>query len=78
MPPKKRSDVDKTPEILTKMLVFQLHAAGVAQERISKIVGRQTAWVNDLLKGLPKGGSTDGREAKAKKASRGPRRNGAS
>jgi len=38
------------------MLVFQLYALGVPQDRIAKIVGRQKAWVNDLLKGIPKGG----------------------
>jgi hypothetical protein len=38
------------------MLVFQLYVLGVPQDRIAKTVGRQKAWVNALLKGIPKGG----------------------
>jgi hypothetical protein len=40
---------------------------GATQERIAKAVGRQTAWVNELLKGLPKGGRGNGREGKNKR-----------
>jgi hypothetical protein len=56
MPKKKSVDEENTIDLLQKMLVFQLYALGVSQERIAKTVGRQKAWVNDLLKGIPKGG----------------------
>ncbi len=41
-------------ELLEKMLVFQLYGMGVTQDRIAEKVGRRKAWVNDLVKGLPK------------------------
>ncbi len=56
MPKKKNPEKDANIDLLQKMLVFQLYALGVPQDRIAKTVGRQTAWVNDLLKGIPKGG----------------------
>jgi hypothetical protein len=56
MPKKRNADEENTIDLLQKMLVFQLYALGVPQDRIAKTVGRQTAWVNDLLKGIPKGG----------------------
>lgn len=56
MPKKKRVEEENTVNLLQKMLVFQLYALGVPQDRIAKTVGRQKAWVNDLLKGIPKGG----------------------
>jgi len=60
---KRRENADRVVELLETLLVFQLHALGLDQKRIAKIVGRQLAWVNKLLKGLPKGGRTDGGKA---------------
>jgi hypothetical protein len=68
MPKKKRIEEDPNVDLLQKMLVFQLYTLKVPQERIAKTVGRQMAWVNDLLKGIPKGGKSDANQAKAKKA----------
>jgi hypothetical protein len=56
MPKKRRAEEENTIDLLQKMLVFQLYALRVPQDRIAKTVGKQTAWVNDLLKGIPKGG----------------------
>ena len=56
MPKKKSVEEENSIDLLQKMLVFQLYALGVSQERIAKTVGRQKAWVNDLVKGIPKGG----------------------
>lgn len=56
MPRKKNGKQDRTVDLLQKMLVFQLYLLGVPQERIAKTVGKQTAWVNDLVKGIPKRG----------------------
>jgi hypothetical protein len=56
MPKDKRAEEKNTIDLLQKMLVFQLYALGVSQDKIAKTVGRQKAWVNDLLKGVPKGG----------------------
>jgi hypothetical protein len=70
MPRKKSSEQNRTVDLLEKMLVFQLWALGIPQERIAKKVGRQLAWVNDLVKDIPKGGKSDGIQAKSKKAKR--------
>jgi hypothetical protein len=67
MPRAKRDDGEQVTELLQKLLVLQMHAMGATQERIAKAVGRQTAWVNELLKGLPKGGRGNGREGKNKR-----------
>jgi len=66
----KSTKTDGTIDLLQKMLVFQLYVLGVPQERIAKTVGKQTAWVNDLVKGIPKGGKSDGIKRKRKKAKR--------
>ena len=47
------SPEDRTVELLEKLLAIQLHQMGVPQARIAKLVGRQTLWVNSVLKGLP-------------------------
>lgn len=67
---KKALDQDRTADLLEKLLVFHLYSLGVPQDRIAKSVGRKKAWVNDLLKGLPKGRKSNGGEAQAKKASK--------
>ncbi len=59
MPKKKGGEQDATVSLLEKILVFQLHALGVPQPRIAKTVGRKLNWVNDLIKGIPKGGKSD-------------------
>jgi hypothetical protein len=56
----KRDNADRAVELLEKLVVVQLYALGAPQNRIAKAVGRQMAWVNELLKGLPKGGRSDG------------------
>ena len=56
MPKKKPADIERLSELLEKQLVVQLHTLGAGQNKIAQIVGRQTAWVNALLKGVPKGG----------------------
>jgi hypothetical protein len=66
MPRKKGDEKDRTAELLEKMLVFQLWVLGIPQGRIAATVGRQRAWVNNLLKGIPKGGKSDGDKEKGK------------
>ena len=67
---KKIVEEDRIAEVLEKILVFQLHVLGLPQERIAKTVGKKTAWVNDLLKGIAKGGKIDGGQTKTNKANR--------
>ncbi len=67
---KKVVEDDRIVEVLEKILVFQLHALGLPQDKIGKTVGKQKAWVNELLKGIAKGGKIDGRKAKTKKTNR--------
>lgn len=66
--PKKNAELDRIADAIDKLLVFELWALGVPQDRIAKTVGRQTVWINNLLKGIPKGGQYHGRRKKAKKA----------
>ena len=56
MPKKKPADMERLSELLEKQLIVQLHTLGASQNKIAQVVGRQTAWVNALLKGLPKEG----------------------
>ena len=73
MPRKKRVE-DRTADLLERMLAFQLYTMGVPQDRIAKTVGRQKVWVNDLVKGIPKGGKSDGGKAETKKSTKRSRR----
>ena len=68
MPKKPRESEDKSVELLARILVFQMHALGAAQGRMAKAVGRSKSWVNDLLRGLPKGGRAGGGQTQGKKA----------
>lgn len=73
MPKKTRRNPDRAANLLEKLLVFQLYGLGASQDRIARAVGRQKVWVNELVKGLPKGGRSDAGEAQGKKAKRRPR-----
>jgi hypothetical protein len=46
--------MDRAVELLEKLLAIQLHGMGVPQGKIAKTVGKQTAWVNSLLKAIPR------------------------
>lgn len=74
MPKKMLDDSKRAADLLEKLLVFQMYALGAPQDRIAKAVGRQKAWVNDMVKGLPKGGRLDGGQAQGKKGKRRSRR----
>jgi hypothetical protein len=65
--PKKKRVEDRAADLLERMLVLQMYTIGVPQDRIAKAVGRQKAWVNDLVKGIPKGGKSDGGKAQTKR-----------
>jgi hypothetical protein len=69
--PKKRPELDRIADTIEKILVLQLWARGVSQEKIAKSVGKQIAWVNALLKGIPKGGQSHGSQSESKKAEKG-------
>lgn len=71
---KTRANPDRAADVLEKLLVFQLYALGAPQDRIAKAVGRQKAWVNKLVSGLPKGGRSDGNQAQGKRVKKRPRR----
>lgn len=58
---------DRTSELLEKLVVLQLHAMGISQDKIARVVGRQKLWVNSLLKGIPRGGSENGSKAEKKR-----------
>ncbi len=57
MPRKKHEPGERTTELLEKLLVVQLYALGATQGYIARVVGRQTLWVNAMLKGIPKRGN---------------------
>jgi hypothetical protein len=56
MPKKKHEAGQRTTELLERLLVVQLYALGAPQDYIARVVGRQKAWVNAMLKGIPKRG----------------------
>jgi hypothetical protein len=66
----KPGDQNETVSLLEKILVFQLYKMGVPQDRIAKTVARQKAWVNELVRGIPKGGTFDGDQGKNKRRKR--------
>ena len=66
MPKKSRQNPDRVADLFEKILVFQTYGLGVSQDRIARAVGRQKAWFNELVKGLPKGGWSDGEKAQGK------------
>ena len=55
----KRGD-DTVVALLEKMLVIQLYSLEASQGKIAKVVGRQKAWVNALVKDIPKKGLANG------------------
>jgi len=56
MPKKRYQPGQRDIELLEKLLVVQLFSLGTTQDQIARIVGRQKAWVNGILKGIPKKG----------------------
>jgi len=54
MPKKKHEAGQRTTELLERLLVVQLYALGASQDYIARVVGRQKARVNAMLKGIPK------------------------
>lgn len=70
MPKKTHEPQNRFADLLEKLIAFQLYALGVPHHRIARAVGRRRAWVDDLVRGLPKGGRSDGGQAKGKKAKR--------
>jgi hypothetical protein len=67
MPKITKEKKDESSDLLAKILIFQLFTMGVKQDRIARTVGKGKAWVNNLLKGIPKGGKSDGDQEKTKK-----------
>jgi hypothetical protein len=45
---------NRSVELLEKLLLMQLHALGATQDKIARLLGKQKAWVNACLKGLPR------------------------
>ena len=56
MPKKRYQPGQRDIELLEKLLVVQLYSLGATQTQIARVVGRQKAWVNALLKGIPRKG----------------------
>lgn len=47
-------DSQKVEELVQKLLVLQMFSLGATQQKTAKVVGRSKAWVNEILKGIPK------------------------
>lgn len=56
MPRKRYEPGKRDTELLEKLLVVQLYSLGATQDQIARVIGRQKAWVNAMLKGIPKKG----------------------
>ena len=54
MPKRKHEAGERTTELLERLLVVHLYGLGASQDYIARVVGRQKAWVNAMLKGIPK------------------------
>jgi hypothetical protein len=67
MPKKVQDPQKRVVELLEKILVFQMYNLGASQDRIAETLGRGKAWVVDLEKEIPKGGTNNGGKAKVKK-----------
>ena len=67
MPKKKRTELDRIADSLEKILVLALWERNVPQGKIAKTVIRKRSWVTSLVKGIPKGGSSNATKAQQKK-----------
>lgn len=45
---------DRTVRLLETLVLLHLHSLGTPQDKIARMLGRQKAWVNVALKGVPK------------------------
>ena len=57
MPKKRYEPGQRDIELLEKLLVVQLFSLGATQDQIARIVGRQKAWVNGIVRGIPRKGN---------------------
>ena len=60
VPVSRRPNEDKLEALLQTMIVLQMFALGVPQDKIAKVVGRQKLWVSGVLKGVPRPKSASG------------------
>jgi hypothetical protein len=54
MPIRRGDSQQRVIELLEKLVLLQLHALGTPQDKAARLLGKQKAWVNAALKGLPK------------------------
>jgi hypothetical protein len=52
--PRTGTPKDRSVELLERLILLQLHTMGATQDTIAKFLGRQKAWVNSCLKGVPR------------------------
>ena len=62
MPRKCAESENRSIQLLEKLVLLQLHALSVPQGKIARFLGKQTAWVNTSLKGIPKPKKEKGRK----------------
>ncbi len=67
MAPPKAAPPDKVTLLLEKLLAVLLFELGATQDKIAKTVGRQKLWVNALVRGIPKKGSSDDKPGTGRK-----------
>ena len=49
-------------ELLCKLIALNMWAAGATQAAIARNLGKGMTWVNESLKGVPKGNAVDSKE----------------
>ncbi len=54
MPGRRVEAESRLVDLLEKLVMLQLHSLGATQDKIARILGKQKAWVNKCLKGVPK------------------------
>lgn len=53
--PKRPVEPDvRSIELLEKLVLLQLYALGATQDKIARFLGKQKAWVNATVKGIPR------------------------
>jgi len=59
MPKSKKDEKGRTIELLEKLLLMQMHSMGATQGQIARVMGKQKAWVNGVVRGVPRYPETD-------------------
>lgn len=49
------TSIERVANLLEKQIALDLYFRGASQDTIARLLGKRKKWVNDLLRGVPKG-----------------------